>query len=112
MGLGLGGNHRTEDREARSDAFRERLGGLGLNPPLGSHPVRGFSYDDVGGGMGNTDDREWKAQRLLAGLGSAVGRSGPEDERPRYALVDEIVREDVPILHSPGQMRHERAKNS
>lgn len=110
MGSGLGGNHRTEDREARSEALRERLGGLGLNPPLGSHPVRGFSYDDVGGGTGNGDDREWKAQRLLVGLGSAVGRRGPEDERPRYALVDEIAGEDVPILQSPGQMRHERAK--
>jgi hypothetical protein len=110
MSLGLGGNHRTEDREARSEAFRERLGGLGPSPPLGSHPVRGFSYDDVGGGTRNTDDRELKAQRLLAGLGSAVGRRGPEDERPRYALVDEIAGEDVPILHSPGQRRHEKAK--
>ena len=110
MGLGLGGNHRTVDREARSEAFRESVGGPGLNQPLGSHPVRGFSCDDVGGGTGNTDDREWKAQRLLAGLGSAVGRRPPEDERPRYALVDDLAGEDVPILHRPGQMRHERAR--
>lgn len=110
MGLGLGGDHRTEDREAKSEAFRERMGGLGLNPLLGSHPVMGFSYDDVGGRTGNIGDREWNAHRLLVGLGSAVGRRGPEDERLRYALVDEIAREDVPVLHSPRQRRHERTE--
>ena len=110
MGLGLGGNHRTEDREARSEALRERIGGLGLNRPLRSHPIKGFSYDNVGGETENADDREWKAQRLLAGLGSAVGRRDPEDERPRYALVDDLAGEDVPILHRKGQMRHERAR--
>jgi hypothetical protein len=111
IGMGLsfgGGNYRTEDREARSESFRSSVGmeGLSHSPPLRSNPVRGFSYDD-----NEDEDRELREQRLIAGLGSAVGRRSPEDERPRYALVDEVVLEDVPILHSPGQMRHERQKS-
>jgi hypothetical protein len=109
MGLGLG-NYRTEDREARSEAYRDRAGSMGSShsPPLRSNPVRGFSYDDVGDG-----DRELRESRLIAGLGSAVGRRSPEDGdgRMRYALVDEVVGEDVPILHSPGQVSHERQKS-
>ncbi|KAH8795563.1 hypothetical protein BGZ57DRAFT_201927 [Hyaloscypha finlandica] len=49
MGItGLTGNYRTEDREARSEAFRERMGER--IPELRSNPVRGFSYDVVDAG--------------------------------------------------------------
>lgn len=40
---------------------------------------------------------------------SAPPRSPIDDARPRYQLVDEVVeRDDVPILSSPGQLRHSR----
>ena len=116
LGLGMGGNHRTEDREARSEAFRERLGSLGMSPPLGSHPVRSFSYDVVDNGREEEEEGRDRAPsslsetRLLAGLGSAVGRRSPDDERPRYQLVDTVV-EDVPVLQGPGQLRHSREKS-
>jgi hypothetical protein len=117
MGLGLG-NYRTEDREARSEAFRERVVSMGMSPPLGSHPVRGFSYDVVDvdrdereeGFGGPPTELRGSNQGLIAGLGSAVGRRTPEDERPRYQL-DEVIGEDVPILHSAGQMAHQRQKS-
>jgi len=112
-GIGLGlGNYRTEDREARSEAFRERVVSMGMSPPLGSHPVRGFSYDvvDMNREMGEEEfggpPSELRSSSLIVGLGSAVGRRTPEDERPRYQL-DEIVGEDVPILHSPRRMGHQ-----
>jgi len=112
-GIGLGlGNYRTEDREARSEAFRERVVSMGMSPPLGSHPVRGFSYDVVdmhreGGEEAFGGPPTELRSSLTVGLASAVGRRTPEDERPRYQL-DEIVGEDVPILHSPGQMGRQR----
>ncbi|KAE9371233.1 hypothetical protein N431DRAFT_342308 [Stipitochalara longipes BDJ] len=116
MGLGLG-NYRTEDREARSEAFRERVVSMGMSPPLGSHPVRGFSYDVVDVNRREQGEEEFggpptelRASGLLSGLGSAVGRRTPEDERPRYQL-DEVVGEHVPILHGAGQMAHQRQKS-
>jgi len=45
---------------------------------------------------------------MTAGLGAAVGRRSPDDDRPRYQLVDELARDDVPILQSPGELRHSR----
>lgn len=117
MGLGIGvGNYRTEDREARSEAFRERMG----SPPLNLNPVRAFSYDVVEAGRRSGEGEEefggppteLRPSGLVSGLGSAVGRRTPEDDdqRPRYQL-DEVIGEDVPILHSPGQLRHERQKS-
>lgn len=38
-----------------------------------------------------------------------MGRS-VRDTRPRYQLVDEVLDENVPVLHSPGQLRNARAQ--
>jgi uncharacterized protein YbjQ (UPF0145 family) len=118
MGItGLTGNYRTEDREARSEAFRERMGER--ITPLGSNPVRGFSFDAVDAGRRSGEGEEefggppmeLRESRLVAGFGGAVGGRTAEDEaRPRYQL-DEVIGEDVPILHSPGQLRHQRRKS-
>jgi hypothetical protein len=48
-----------------------------------------------------------------AGLGNmttvTVATSPVDDKKKRYQLVDDVVaRDDVPILHSPGQLRHSR----
>jgi hypothetical protein len=114
MGItGLTGNYRTEDREARSEAFRERMGER--IPELRSNPVRGYSYDvvDAGRRSGEGEEEfggppmELRDSRSVAGFGGAVGRTLEDEARPRYQL-DEVIGEDVPILHSPGQLRHLR----
>jgi hypothetical protein len=50
---------------------------------------------------------ELRDSRSVAGFGGAVGRTLEDEARPRYQL-DEVIGEDVPILHSPGQLRHQR----
>ncbi len=48
-----------------------------------------------------------------ASLSAAVSGRGMEDRSDgiqRYQLVDEVVGEDVPILHSPGRLRQSRAR--
>lgn len=129
IGAPLLSNHRTEDREARSETFRNQSaqksgggggsGSGGWSPQaLRSNPVHG--YRNVSGdGRGDEDEEEVEIppksplrESMIAGLGAAVGRKSPDDERPRYQLVDEVVGDDVPILHSPGQLRHSRQKRS
>lgn len=48
-------------------------------------------------------------ETVLSAFNTAGGRR--EREMPRYQLVDEVAHgDDVPILHSPGQLRHNRAR--
>ena len=123
IGAPLLSNHRAEDREARSKAFRNQLaqksgggsGSGGWSPQaLRSNPVHG--YRGVSGdGSGDEDGGEFEIPpksplraSMTAGLGAAVGRRSPDDDRPRYQLVDELAGDDVPILQSPGELRHSR----
>jgi hypothetical protein len=111
------GNHRTEDREARSEAFRSQLAerSAGWNSPLRSNPT--YGNRSVGSDGGGDEEVQippkspLRESMKVAGLGSAVGRS-PDDDVRRYQLVDEVVGDDIPILHSPGQLRHSRQKSS
>jgi len=86
------------------------------------------SYES-GSGSGSTDGRDGsrdgdespeiaippksplRQSRILGNMAgmSTGGRSPVDDAKPRYQLVDEVVeRDDVPILHSPGQLRYSR----
>lgn len=119
IGMGIGapllGNHRTEDREARSEAYRSQIAG-GSPHALRSNPTYGGRSGGSGGGVDEEVEIPPKSplreSMQVGGLSSAVGRRNPDDGVRRYQLVDEIVGDDIPILHSPGQLRHSRQKRS
>lgn len=68
---------------------------------------------DVGDSGQRSPLRETIRANLAAAAAGVMSRVERErDERPRYQLVDEVVGHNVPILHSPGQLRGQKAKRS
>lgn len=116
---GSGGSDRTrrrsQDWSVTTEALRAQRPSSTTVPvqPAGWIP-RALSMRGASTGEGSPEfgvpPRSPLREAIAASLSAAVaGKRG--DDVQRYQLVDEVLGDDVPILHSPGRLRRGRARS-